>query len=244
MDNENKSVLTDSSLSNQNSTKPNQNVQKNTNNEGLNTKPDLDNKKAGKKEKSLRTTLKSDSIDLVELEQLNEQNLRNFRARSKRNRAIIIVLTVLLVAVIVTIGILLGIARVTNNCFLYINGDGTAVHVVDGNELSRFRTPGEITGNRLLEIDLDLKIESSGSYNVRFTIQVFQDDQELENTIIYEPNRTLFSAGNDGYYYSKSPISGEQTINLCQGVLIDYHYENTLNINNFRMEVHTYLESA
>ena len=237
MDNKEKSGLTDSSLLNQNSLKDMNSIDKNT-------KANKIADKKGKKEKSLRTTLKSDSIDLVELEQLNEQNLRNFRARSKRNRAIIIVLTVLLVAVIITIGVLLGIAKVTNNCFLYISGDGKAVHVVDDNELSRFRTPGEITGNRLLEIDLDLKIESSGSYNVRFTIQLFKDGQELENTIIYEPNRTLFSAGNDGYYYSKSPISGQQTINLCEGVLIDYRYENILNVNNFRMEVHTYLESA
>lgn len=237
MENENKSGLTDNTFSNQNPSQTPQNVPEKSSVETNNK-----NKKTSKKDKSLRSTLKSNSIDLVELEELNEQNLRNFRARAKRNRAIIIVLTILLLLVIITIAILLGIARVANNSFLYVHGDANAVHIVDGNELSRFRTPGEITGNRLLEIDLDLKIESTGSYNVYFTIQVFQDDQELDNIIIYEPNRTLFSAGNDGYYYSKTFISGGQTIDLCQGVLIDYRYENILNINNFRMEVHTYIE--
>lgn len=193
---------------------------------------------------SLRSKLNDDSIDLVELEQLNETNLKNFKARTRRNRVIIIVLTILLVITASTIGILLAISKLTNNSFLYIHGRVSATHVVDGYELNRFRTPTEIQGNRLLSIDLDLKIESSGNYNIRFTIDIFQDGEELDNTIIYEYNRTLFYAGNDGYYYSKNPIAGDQTIDLCEGVLIDYRYEHTLNIDNFRMEVHTYIEVA
>lgn len=193
---------------------------------------------------SLRSKLNDDSIDLVELEQLNETNLKNFKARTRRNRVIIIVLTILLVITASTIGILLAISKLTNNSFLYIHGRVSATHVVDGYELNRFRTPTEIQGNRLLSIDLDLKIESSGNYNIRFTIDIFQNGEELDNTIIYEYNRTLFYAGNDGYYYSKNPIAGDQTIDLCEGVLIDYRYEHTLNINNFRMEVHTYIEVA
>ena len=193
---------------------------------------------------SLRSKLNNDSIDLVELEQLNETNLKNFKARTRRNRVIIIVLTILLVITASTIGILLAISKLTNNSFLYIHGRVSATHVVDGYELNRFRTPTEIQGNRLLSIDLDLKIESSGNYNIRFTIDIFQNGEELDNTIIYEYNRTLFYAGNDGYYYSKNPIAGDQTIDLCEGVLIDYRYEHTLNIDNFRMEVHTYIEVA
>ena len=175
---------------------------------------------------------------------MNETNLKNFKARTRRNRVIIIVLTILLVITASTIGILLAISRLTNNSFLYIHGGVSATHVVDGYELNRFRTPTEIQGNRLLSIDLDLKIESSRNYNIRFTIDIFQNGEELDNTIIYEYNRTLFYAGNDGYYYSKNPIAGDQTIDLCEGVLIDYRYEHTLNIDNFRMEVHTYIEVA
>lgn len=204
------------------------------------------NNKDKKKEKdpTLRTRLKSNSIDLVELEQLNEQNLKNFSTRARRNRVIIIILTLLLLIVVATIGTLLGISKLANNSFLYTHGNGSAVYLVDGNELERFRTPTDVQGNRLLKMDLDLKIESEGSYNIKFTILIYQDKELLENTLVYEPNRTLFAYGNDGYYYSKEAISGGQTINLCMGVLFDYRYENTLNINNFKMEIHTYLEKV
>ncbi len=209
-----------------------------------NAKEKKEAKEKKKEEKNLRNRLRSDSIDIVELEQLNEQNLKNYRARSRRNKATILILILLLIAAIVTIGVMLGISRLSNNSFLYIHGDGSAVYIVDGMELNRFRTPTDIQGNRLLEMDLDLKIESSGNYNIKFTIEIYQNGTKIDNSIIYEYDHDLFYYGDDGYCYSITSISGHQTIDLCQGVLIDYRYENSLNIENFKMEVHAYLEKV
>ena len=58
----------------------------------------------------------------------------------------------------------------------------------------------------------------------------------MENTLIYEPNFELFYEGGDGYYYSKNPIEGNQTIYICGGVILDSEYESSLNVDNFRME--------
>ena len=195
-------------------------------------------------QRELKTRLKSENVDLQELEELNELNIRNYRHRSRRNRVIIITLVILLLITMISIGIYAGMVYLQNNCFLYTHGDCRASYIVDGMELKRFRTPNNLQGNRVLRADFDIKLESSGSYDVRFTIEVYQSDKLLNNILIYEPNKDLFYDGHDGYFYSRAPISGRQTIDLCLGVILDIEYEDTLNVDNFRLEFHTYFDRA
>ena len=204
----------------------------------------LDNKTGGILEQKprVRERLRSDRYDLEELEELNEQNLKYYRSRTRRNRVIIIALVLLLLLAIIGISLYANMIYLQNNCFLYTHGNYNASYIVDGVEMKRFRTPNNLQGNRVLRADFNLKIESKGRFDIRFRIDVFQSDELIDNIIIYYPNRELFYSGQDGYYYSKEPIDGDQTIDLCQGVVLDIAYEETLNVDNFRLEFHTYLE--
>ena len=198
--------------------------------------------KISEQEPKFKERLRSSSYDLDDLEELNEQNLRYYRSRTRRNRMIIITLVVLLLAVIIGITLYLNMIYLQNNCFLYTHGDCNASYIVDDNEMKRFRTPNNLQGNRVLRADFDIKLESKGEFMVKFRIDVFQSDELMDNIIIYYPNRDLFYNWHDGYYYSKEPISGGKVIDLCQGVVLDIAYENTLNVDNFRLEFHTYFE--
>ena len=189
-----------------------------------------------------RTRIKSSTMDLVDLEELNEQNIKSYRYRSRRNRVIIIVLVILLVLAVAGISIYASTLYLNDNCFLYIHGDCSATYIVDGEELSRFRTPSNLQGNRILEVDTYIRLETPGQYNIRFLVLVYQGDELLDNILLYEPNRSDFYLGTDNYYHSNKAIDGNATVHLFEGVILDYEYENTLNVDNFRMEVHTYFE--
>lgn len=190
------------------------------------------------------SVLKSNSIELQDLEKLNDDNLKKFTFRKRRNRVVIIILSVLLVVAIASIIIYSTISKLENNCFLEVEGDASATYVIDGKELEKFRTPSNLQGNRILEFDTDIKIESSGSYYVHFQILCYQNGELLDNTLIYNPNLALFELGLDGCYYSRDVISGDQTIDLCQGVVLDMEYEHSLNVNNFTMKIVTVFDSV
>ncbi len=191
---------------------------------------------AEKSSQKKKTVLTSTSIDMDDLVLLNEQNIRQYRFRSRRNKVIISVLIVLLVATVTAISIYATVTRLENNCWLYVEG-ARAEYIVDGKERDRFRTPQSVTGNKSYVLDVDLKIRS-GSYNVKFKVEIFQDELLLENTLL-DYDQDYFRKGNDGYYYSIEEMSGQ--FGLFDQVIIDPAYEDTLTIANFRMEVHTYL---
>ena len=66
----------------------------------------------------------------------------------------------------------------------------------------------------------------------------------MKNTLVYEQNVQLFYEGGDGYYYSSAPIKGNQTIYLCGGIILDYEYEDSLNVYNFKLDFHVYFEKV
>lgn len=188
------------------------------------------------------SVLKSNSIELQDLEKLNDDNLKKLTFRTKRNRVVIITLALLLVIAIASIIIYSTISKLENNCFLEVRGDASATYVIDGKELEKFRTPSNLQGNRILEFDTDIKIESSGSYYVHFQILCYQNEVLLNNTLVYNPNLELFELGLDGCYYSREMISGNQTVDLCQGVVLDMQYEHSLTVDNFTMKIITVFE--
>lgn len=196
------------------------------------------------KSKKLRTKLTNSDSEISDLEKLNEENIKSYRFKSKRNKVLIAVLSVLLAITIVSIVTYLTISRLKTNCNFYAHGDASVVFVIDGTEMDEFRTPSNLQGNRILKLDIKVKIESSGYYNVKFIPKCYQKGVLMNNTLIYEQNFDLFYEGGDGYYYSINPISGDQTIRLCQGVILDYEYEHTLNVDNFRMDFDVYFEKV
>ena len=66
----------------------------------------------------------------------------------------------------------------------------------------------------------------------------------MKNVLIYEPNHDLFVEMLDGSYVTREPINGNQTITLCGGIILDYDYKDTLNVDNFRLFFHTYFEEV
>ena len=189
-----------------------------------------------------KTVLKSNSIELQDLEKLNDENLKKFTFRTKRNRVVIIILAMLLLIAVTGVIIYATISKLENNCFLTVKGDAAATYIIDGNELDKFRTPSNLQGNRILEFDADIRIESSGNYYVSFKILCYQNGRLLDNILVYNPNVDLFELGLEGVYYSKDVIQGNSTIDLCQGVVLDIAYESSLTVENFTMEIITEFE--
>ena len=197
------------------------------------TKTETTSKKSKTDEKSKEA--------LNDLERLNEENFRGFETKSKRNKVVIVLLVIAIISAIAVISVYLAITKLKTNCTMYVYG-ANASYVINGEELSEFRAPSNLRGNSIFEIDIDLKIESSGTYNIKFKPECYQNGNLIENTLIYEANLELFYEGVDGYYYSKAPIDGNQKIDLCGGIILDYNYKDTLTIENFQMKFHTYLE--
>ena len=198
---------------------------------------------ASKEKGTVRKKVAKDSIDLQELEKLNEESIQSHSFRSKRNQVIIIILSLLLAIAIAFIVIFVVINRKENNCFVNTYGSVEAVHLIDGEELTEFRCPANIMGECILEFNVDLKINESGNFKVKYTIKCYQNDRLLSNVVVYEPNtkETGFTYKNDGFYHSKSTISGNSTIRLCQGVALN-EFDADLNDKNFKLEIHTYIE--
>lgn len=194
--------------------------------------------------KKLRTKLVNADSDITDLEKLNESNIKSYRFKSKRNKVIIVVLSFLLILSILAVTILLTISKLKSNCYLYAYGNVDAVFVVNGQEMKKFRTPSNLQGNRILEVDIDVQINTYAQYNIRFIPMCYQKGMLLENTLIYEHNTDLFKYGGDGYYYSIAPIQGGQTIDLCGGIILDYDYQDTLNVDNFLLEFCVYFEKV
>ena len=192
-------------------------------------------------DKNVKTKLTKNIEFLDDLEKLNEENLKTFQTKTKRNRFVIVLLSIALAAAIAVISVYLVITNLKTNCVMNVYG-ARATYIVDGEEMSRFRAPSNVQGNRILKLDIKLKIEESGSFYIRFQPKCYQNGKLMENTLIYEANLDLFYEEADGSYYSKKPIKGKQTIQLCEGIILDYYYKDTLNINNFKMEFETYLE--
>lgn len=186
--------------------------------------------------------LKSSSMTMDDLESINEQNLKKYRSRTTRNKFAIATLIILLLAAITTIIILINIRKLNNNCSVYVHGCD-AEFVIDGEKLEQFRTPVGIQGNRVYMLDTDVEIHSSGEFNVRFTIEIYQSGTKIKNVFAYDLNNQIFKSGtNEGEYVSKSSVTGGQTIDLFEGIVLDDAYENTLNSENCQIEINIYFE--
>ena len=198
----------------------------------------------GGSNKELRTKLTNSEKDLTDLEKLNEENIKTFRFKSKRNKVFIAILSVLLVISIVSIVTFLLISKLKTNCNMYIHGDVDATFIIDGMELDEFRSPSNLQGNRIFEFKVEIRIDSRSDYNIKYTANAYQKGVLMNNTLIYENNVELFYEGEDGFYRSIDKVQGGQTITLCGGVILDYDYEQSLNVDNFKLDFHVYFEKA
>ena len=190
----------------------------------------------------IKTKLTKKDGELEDLEKINEENIATYRFKSKRNKLVIVLLSIMLVISIATITTYLIIIKLKPNCYMHVHGV-SATFIVDDQEMSKFRAPSNLQGNRTLHLDIKLKIEESGSFRIRFIPLCYQKGVLMENTLVYEHSK-LFIDGGDGSYYSKGVVEGNQTIELCNGIILDYYYEDSLNVDNFKMDFHVYAEKV
>jgi len=193
------------------------------------------------KDKKLRTKLTKSDVELTDLEKLNDENIKQFRFKSKRNKVVIVLLSIMLAISITAISVYFAITKLETNCNMIAHG-AAATFIVDNQEMDKFRAPANLQGNRVLILDIDIRIEEAGEFAIYFTPKAYQKGVEMDNVLIYEHNTDLFYDGGDGCYYSKNKIEGNQTISLCNGIILDNAYENTLNVDNFRLDFHVYFE--
>ena len=180
---------------------------------------------------------------LSDLEKLNDESLKTYRYKSRRNRIVIILLSVMLALTIATLSVFLVMSRLETNCYMIAHG-ASATFFVDGEEMDNFRAPANLQGNSILTFDAQVRLDSSGTYQVRFVILCYQNGEKLNNTLVYLPNYDMFYEDEDGYYCSNRTISGGQTVLLCKGAILDYEYRNSLNSDNFRLDLHVYFKEV
>lgn len=180
---------------------------------------------------------------LQDLESFHEDTLHNKKYKSRRNAVIIILLSVLLAAAIAMVSTYVVITKLETNCFMHVSG-ANAIYIIDGKKLNEFRAPSGIEGNKILELEIKLKIKEFGKYKIKYTVKSFMGDKELNNVWITGYDGELIDEGKDGYYYSKEgiEIKGGQTILLGRGIVLDDSYGGNLNSKNFRLDFYTYLE--
>ena len=199
------------------------------------------NQELEKNKKKSKDNVWSDEFKSVKKN--HEENVRTYLTKTKRNRMVIVALIIMILISISVLGIYSYITSLEINCHMIVHGVN-ATYIVNGEEIDRFRAPSNLQGNRILELNIQIRIEDPGYYNIRFVPKCYQKNKLMQNSLIYLANSNLFVEGDNGYFYSERPIKGNQTISLCGGIILDYNYENTLNVNNFRLEFHTYFEAA
>jgi len=195
--------------------------------------------------KTSTSKLKDKSISNQDLERMNEEKIRSQSFRGTRNRVIIIALSVLLVISIVAIVLYSLTLKSDANCFLYMDKDSgvKASYIVNNEEMSEFRTPGNFRGGAIFEVDIDLKISSSGQYKITYYFECYVDGRLMDNVLVYQPNYDLFYPDNStNSYYTLYPVNGNQTISLSDGVIIDSAYANSVDQYNFTLKLYTKIE--
>ena len=97
---------------------------------------------------------------------------------------------------------------------------------------------GAIPGSKILKMDTDINITSGGLYYIEFYVNVFQGSMLLDDILLTGINVHTFKQSSNGKTYrSIKEVDGNQRIDLFTGVAIGRAYSQTLNIDNFKMEV-------
>lgn len=219
-------------------------------------KPDNQkNKPAEAKKKNIDARISRD-MGVEDLESINEENVKKQTFRTRRNRLIIAILIILLLLTVGGFAIFYFFAKQENNAFLYVHGDIDASYYLDNEKLEKFRTTPDMRGNAIFHFSkkaiidapqeeryLQLKIEESGNFKIKFKIDVYQNDVKLDNVAIVEWGELFKTEGEYCVTRYSSGVSGGKLIKLCIGFdARNIDDNNPLNENNCRIEVHTYIE--
>ncbi len=198
-----------------------------------------------KEKKSKKLT--EEKISNQDLEKLNEEKIQSHSFRSTRNKVIIVMLVVLILISVIGVALYAMTLKSDANCFLYMNkkGNVNASFIVEKQQITEFRTPNGLTGNRTFEVDINLKISSGGDYKISFYYECYLGDELMQNILPYEPNREMFRKNNStNTFESIGTIKGYQTIDIMEGVAIDARYVNRVNPNNFKFKLYLTIEKV
>ena len=212
---------------------------------GKSTSDKVKNHQRLKSNKSkLDVSVPLETMNEAELEKLNDDTIKNYSYRARRNRTIIIILIILLSLSLLAFGVFFAVTELGANCYINVHGNIDCSTYVDGQKLSSFRTPTNVQGNRIFEFNTDLEINAQGSFKVSYTLKVYQNNVLLENTQVIKQNSNFVYNATTKRYESQENISGGKRVDLLEGVTLDWEYEKSLNVNNFKLELNIYIIRA
>ncbi len=188
-----------------------------------------------------KSKLADNSISNRDLESINEENLKVYAYRGTRNRVIIISLVVLIILTIVGMLLYSLTLESNENCFLYLDNKNVNAHYVVNNEkVDAFRTPNGLRNGTVYDIDIALRINSSGNYMVEYRYECYVDGKLANNVLNYDVDWDLFRLNTaTNTYYTITPVSGNSTVKLTGGLALQPGYKDIVSANNFEMKVYT-----
>lgn len=168
--------------------------------------------------------------------------------RSRRNKVIISVLivSILLIWGAVLVMLLVKPKTEKHNCYLYLGGDSSSKCelLMNNQKASSWLMPEGLEQGTIYTVDIDLKVKESGSYFVKFMVEVKNDDTAIQSAVEVAPGtkQTVDQDGNTWYYYSE--VAGNSTLELINKItfLVDWTNEPLATLNDSNVELNIYVE--
>jgi len=169
--------------------------------------------------------------------------------RSKRNKVVITILIVAIVFIWIAVLIMLLVKpkKEEHNCYIHLGGNAASNCEVLMNQqsLSSWTAPSGISQGSTYTFDLDLKIKASGSFFVRFRVEVKNDGKVINNVIdISPPAEDEVDDGNGIIWYTYDNVQGNSTLELLNSItfLIDWTNKDLSDLDDSNAEINFYVD--
>ena len=169
--------------------------------------------------------------------------------RARRNKVIIsfMVVAILLIWGAVLVMLLVKPKEPKYNCYTYLGGSassGCEVLMNDQN-VSKWLSPTGIKPGNIYNVEMSLKIKEEGSFNVRFRVEIKNDETVVKNaTTIDAPAKFVLEEDNGVWWYIGRNIAGKSTTTLITAITFmqDYKDPVMMDIDDDNVEINIYVE--
>ena len=133
------------------------------------------------------------------------------------------------------------------NCYIHLGGNasGNCEVLMNNQNITSWGAPEGIRQGSTYTLNLDLKIKKSGTYYVRFRIEVKNGNQVLDNVVeITPPTDNTVEDGEGNTWYVYENVQGKSTIVLLDSItfLIDWTNEDLSGLNDSNAELNFYVD--
>lgn len=185
----------------------------------------LEEEKKGKKSKK---ALGSIVVDESALENISTVTTDR---RSRRNKVVISTLVVAIVAIWIAVLIMLLVKPKPEepNCFIELGGNASSSCEVllNNSNMQSWLAPAGIAQGSIYTMDLDLKIKQSGTYFVRFRVELTNNGRVIQNAVEITPTSEEISTDGNGVdWYVYENVQGNSTLELINSFTITIDWAN------------------